>query len=48
MSKISYFSLFISSSSLIFQLYVLNPWHFKISNQVTKLEKKIDNLVIRK
>jgi hypothetical protein len=48
MSKISYFSFFISSSTLVFQVYVLNPWNLHISKQVNRLENKIDKLVIRK
>lgn len=48
MSKISYFSLFISSTSLCVQLFILNPWHSHISKQVTRLENKIDKMVIRK
>jgi hypothetical protein len=48
MSKISYFSFFISSSSLIFQLYILYPWHLHISKQLNRLENKIDNLIIIK
>jgi hypothetical protein len=47
MSKISYFSLFISSSSLIFQVYVLNQWNFQISKQITRLEHKIDKLSVK-
>jgi hypothetical protein len=44
MSKISYLSLFISSTSLGVQLGILNPWHLHISKQVNRLENKIDKL----
>lgn len=45
MSKISYFTFFISSTTLVFQLYVLNPWHSHISKQINRLENKIDKIV---
>lgn len=35
-----YASLFVSSTALIFQITILNPWHAKISKQIQNLEEK--------
>ena len=40
---IPYASLLVSSTALIFQITVLNPWHKQISNQINDLCKQINN-----
>jgi hypothetical protein len=47
MAKISYVSFLISSTSLYVQLCILNPWHQHISNQVERLENKINILIVK-
>ncbi len=48
MSKIlPYLSFLISSTSLYVQLCILNPWHQHISNQVNRLENKIDKIIVK-
>lgn len=38
------FNFLISMSSFSFQIYILNPWHKKISKQIENLEKNFNNI----
>lgn len=42
MNKLSLASLVISSFGVGFQVFILNPWHKKISLQINNLQKKME------
>lgn len=48
--NIPFINLFVSSTALLFQITVLNPWHKKISDEINKMDKRIldNNIILEK
>ena len=40
-------NLLVTSTGLSFQVFILNPWHSKISNQITNLENAVSSKKLR-